>query len=66
MKIIYGGLLLAMVAAFASWGVTHLEHGHVAWKELIEPQHIFSLVGVLASVYGAWRSGKDIGSKAKA
>ena len=56
--IVNGGLVLALVAAFASWGVTHMEHGHEGWKELIEPQHIFSLVGVLASVWGAWRAGK--------
>ena len=56
-KLARGGLFLAIFAAIVSWGVQHTEHGHDIWIELADPRHFFSLLGVVVSVWGAWRSG---------
>ena len=56
-KYIRGGLFVAILAAIVSWGLTHTGHGHIDWRELIAPVHFFSLLGVIASVWGGWRSG---------
>lgn len=52
-----GGLFVAILAAIVSWGLTHTGHGHIDWAELISSQHVISLLGVIASVFGGWRSG---------
>ena len=52
-----GGLFVAILAAVVSWGLTHTGHGHIDWEKFLSPQHICSLVGVIASVWGGWRSG---------
>ena len=52
-----GGLFVAVLAAIVSWGLTHTGHGHIGWGELMAPQHFISLLGVIASVWGGWRSG---------
>ena len=51
------GLFVAVLAVVASWGVQHVEHGHEFWTELMDPTHIFSLLGVVLSVWGGWRAG---------
>lgn len=56
-KSIRGGLFVAILAAIVSWGLTHTGHGHIDWLEMVEAQHIFSLLGVIASVSGGWWSG---------
>jgi len=52
------GLIASYLVAISSWGMQHYYHGHVEWSELLEPHHIFSLLGVIGSVYGGWYSGK--------
>ena len=49
--------VLAILCAVASWGMAHAEHGHDAWKALMEPSHFFSLLGVVASTCLAKWSG---------
>lgn len=55
-----GRLGLAVLAtmflvALASWGAEHAAHGHGdGWWELLDVTHLFSLLGVLGSVLGAW------------
>ena len=56
-----GATSLAVFAAMilvslGSWGVEHTGHGDRAWIELLSPEHIFSLLGVVGSVFGAWLS----------
>ena len=50
-------ILAAMLSAsLGSWGVAHTGHGHAGWSDLLNPEHIFSLMGILGSVLGAWLS----------
>lgn len=51
------GLTLAILTALGSWGMQHTGHGHTDWLHLLDPRHIFSLVGVVGSVWGGWFSG---------
>lgn len=47
--------LSTLFVAIGSWGVQHQEHGHIfEWLELLQPEHFFSLLGMLGSVLGAW------------
>jgi len=57
------GLILAILAAIASWGVQHAEHGHNEWLDLLDPLHCFSLLGVVVSVWWGWSSGVRIGRR---
>ena len=50
---IFASMLFVSVG---SWGVEHAGHGHEAWIAMFTPQHIFSFVGVIGSVLGAWLS----------
>ena len=54
---------IAIFAGIVSWGITHTEHAHVEWAVLMDPQHIFSLLGVVASVLGGWAGGVGTGRK---
>ncbi len=50
---IFTSMLLVSVGA---WGVEHAVHGDVMWREMLTPQHVFSFIGVVGSVLGAWLS----------
>jgi len=53
-------LYFAIFTAIISWGLSHMEHKHDEWEKLITPQHLFTLLGVIASVWGGWKSGNLI------
>ncbi len=44
------------LVAVGSWGVEHTGHGDEGWSQLLSPGHVFSLLGVIGSVLGAWLS----------
>ena len=47
-------LVAMLLVSVGSWGVQHVQHGHFTWGEFLAPLHVFSLLGVLGSVLGAW------------
>tara|TARA_Y100000310_G_scaffold139224_1_gene138494 strand:+ start:3194 stop:3406 length:213 start_codon:yes stop_codon:yes gene_type:complete len=49
-------LVVLLLVGLSAWGLTHIEHGHVTWAKLIEPLHVFSLVGVVGTILGSWYS----------
>lgn len=48
------GLLAALGVAVSGWGYEHIQHGDAMWSDLLDPVHIFSLIGVIAGVLVAW------------
>ena len=40
-----------ILTAFGGWGAEHLGHEDA---DLLDPEHIFSLISVLGGVIGAW------------
>ncbi len=51
--VVFAAMLLVSVG---SWGVEHTAHGHLMWSTFLRPEHVFSVLGVLGSVLGAWLS----------
>ena len=45
-----------LLVSAGSWGVEHSGHDHVTWTELLQPEHLFSFLGVIGGVLGAWLS----------
>jgi len=46
-----------LLVAVSSWGIEHSMHGHgEAWTQMLDPQHVFSLLAVIGSVLVAWLS----------
>ncbi len=53
-------LLSMLMVSLGAWGVEHVSHGDTTWSELLDPDHIFSVLGSIGSsvvpVVGAWLS----------
>ena len=47
-------LVAMLMVAIGSWGLEHAGHGHDAWTTLMAPRHVFSFMGTVGSVVGAW------------
>ena len=52
----YAIFLSMLLVSTASWGLEHTGHGHFAWSDMFAPRHVFSFLGVIGSVLGAWLS----------
>ena len=49
-------LLAMLMVSIGAWGTEHVSHGATEWAELLTPEHIFSVIGSIGSVVGAWLS----------
>lgn len=58
--VVFASMLLV---ALGAWGLEHTEHGHDLWSEMLRPQHVFSLIGIIGSVLGSWLSKSPLSSQ---
>ena len=58
--VVFASMLLVAIGA---WGLDHTGHGHDVWGEMLHPEHVFSLIGVLGSVLGSWLSKSPLSVK---
>lgn len=49
-------LLSMLMVSIGAWGTEHASHGDITWSALRAPEHIFSVIGSIGSVVGAWLS----------
>ena len=50
-----GVLIASIMIALSGWAEAHLEHGDLlSWAEVMEPEHILSLLGPLGGVLVAF------------
>ncbi len=49
-------LLSMLMVSIGAWGTEHVSHGDIQWPDLLSPEHIFSVIGSIGSVVGAWLS----------
>ncbi len=50
-----GILLASLMVGLSTWGVDHAEHG---WAALTNPEHVFSLMGVIGAVLIGYFGGR--------
>tara|TARA_Y100000310_G_scaffold168651_1_gene168713 strand:- start:217 stop:417 length:201 start_codon:yes stop_codon:yes gene_type:complete len=50
--------IASLMIAIGGWGMTHIEHGHLEWAQLVTPMHLFGLLAVVGGVLGGRQSAR--------
>ena len=54
-------LATLLFVGIGSWGLTHVDHGHVEWSTFGDPLHVFGLLGIVGSILAGWQDGRKMG-----